>query len=113
MARSMIWADQNPNEGHGHVFPRPDGVKYRCGGPKICPVCAIDAATVTVAQCPQCIEEVELWGHTYVEPLPDGTHRHWPRPAWPVKFDPAGLRVPPADDPTAPLPGDETPMGGV
>jgi hypothetical protein len=30
------------NKGHGHVFPRPDGVKARCGGPSICHVCAID-----------------------------------------------------------------------
>ncbi len=30
------------NQGHGHVFPRPDGVKARCGGPAICHVCAID-----------------------------------------------------------------------
>lgn len=34
----------NPNAGHGHVFPRPDGVKARCGGPAICKVCALDAA---------------------------------------------------------------------
>lgn len=36
-------ADQR-NVGHGHVFPRPDGVKARCGGPAICSVCAKDAA---------------------------------------------------------------------
>src|SRR5688500_10385336 len=27
------------NTGHGHVWPRPDGVQARCGGPGICPVC--------------------------------------------------------------------------
>lgn len=27
------------NSGHGHVRPRPDGVKARCGGPAICPEC--------------------------------------------------------------------------
>jgi hypothetical protein len=32
------------NHGHGHVFPRPDGVKARCGGPAMCSVCAADAA---------------------------------------------------------------------
>jgi hypothetical protein len=32
-----------PNEGHGHVYPRPDGVKARCGGPGICAACALDA----------------------------------------------------------------------
>ncbi len=36
--------EANPNSGHGHVFPRPDGAKMRCGGPAICPVCAKDAS---------------------------------------------------------------------
>lgn len=26
--------------GHGHVNPNPDGSKARCGGPKLCSVCA-------------------------------------------------------------------------
>ena len=30
------------NSGHGYVYPRPDGVKARCGGPAICPECAKD-----------------------------------------------------------------------
>lgn len=30
------------NTGHGHVFPRPDGVKARCGGPGLCAECARD-----------------------------------------------------------------------
>jgi Lar family restriction alleviation protein len=32
----------NQNAGHGHVFPRPDGVKAKCGGPAVCAVCAVD-----------------------------------------------------------------------
>lgn len=32
------------NTGHGHVFPRPDGMKARCGGPGLCSQCSIDAA---------------------------------------------------------------------
>jgi|GEM_PF-3905032 len=32
------------NYGHGHVWPRPDGVKARCGGPGICARCANDKA---------------------------------------------------------------------
>lgn len=32
-----------PNTGHGHVYPRPDGVKARCGGPAMCAPCALDA----------------------------------------------------------------------
>lgn len=30
------------NVGHGHVFPRLDGVRARCGGPGICSECALD-----------------------------------------------------------------------
>lgn len=33
----------NSNTGHGHVFPRPDGMRARCGGPGICKACALDA----------------------------------------------------------------------
>lgn len=32
------------NLGHGHVFPRADGVVARCGGPAICTDCARDKA---------------------------------------------------------------------
>lgn len=32
------------NVGHGWVFPRPDGMKARCGGPAICSECATDLA---------------------------------------------------------------------
>lgn len=32
------------NTGHGHVFPRPDGVRARCGGPGLCAECSRDAA---------------------------------------------------------------------
>jgi hypothetical protein len=28
--------------GHGHVVPRADGVKARCGGPALCSECAAD-----------------------------------------------------------------------
>lgn len=35
-----------PNTGHGHVWPRPDGVKARCGGPAICSQCSREAAGV-------------------------------------------------------------------
>lgn len=37
------------NVGHGHVFPRPDGVKARCGGPALCHVCAADLARKNIA----------------------------------------------------------------
>lgn len=32
------------NTGHGHVFPREDGVKARCGSPGICDECSADLA---------------------------------------------------------------------
>ncbi len=32
------------NTGHGHVRPRPDGVKARCGGPGLCGECSREAS---------------------------------------------------------------------
>lgn len=37
-----IW--DNPNTGHGHVYPRPDGARARCGGPGVCADCSRDLA---------------------------------------------------------------------
>ena len=34
-------------KGHGHVWPRPDGYKARCGGVGICGECTKDYAAVT------------------------------------------------------------------
>jgi len=31
------------NSGHGHVNPRPDGIKARCGGPGLCMECSLEA----------------------------------------------------------------------
>lgn len=31
------------NRGHGHVHPRPDGFKARCGGPGLCAECSCEA----------------------------------------------------------------------
>jgi hypothetical protein len=36
----------NANTGHGHVRPRPDGMKARCGGPRLCSVCARELPAV-------------------------------------------------------------------
>lgn len=33
------------NNGHGHVWERPDGVKARCGGPGVCRECSTDLAS--------------------------------------------------------------------
>jgi len=40
------------NSGHGHVYPRPDGVRMRCGGPALCPDCARDLAQKEAAEAP-------------------------------------------------------------
>ncbi|KMV15975.1 hypothetical protein ACT17_23075 [Mycolicibacterium conceptionense] len=40
------------NEGCGHIYPRPDGMKMRCGSWESCPGCtsdALDAATAWVS----------------------------------------------------------------
>lgn len=50
------------NEGHGHVFPRPDGVRARCGGPGICLECSSDAAARGVGQ-----NDIYLQQKQYIE----------------------------------------------
>ena len=47
--------------GHGHVTPNADGSKARCGGPAICPACAIEAGRLRQSApptpdrtCPRC-----------------------------------------------------------
>lgn len=35
-------AKELTNKGHGHVFPRHEGVKAKCGGPGLCAECAAD-----------------------------------------------------------------------
>ena len=42
-------AERNLNEGHGHVFLRPDGLRMRCGGRALCPDCAKDFAALQSA----------------------------------------------------------------
>lgn len=37
-------AGPGTNTGHGHVWPRPDGRRNRCGGPALCGRCREDAA---------------------------------------------------------------------
>lgn len=37
-------------QGHGHVVPREDGVKTRCGGVGLCVECSIEAASMNGAQ---------------------------------------------------------------
>lgn len=37
----------NKNTGHGHVRPRPDGVRARCGGPGVCKECSREKAAMS------------------------------------------------------------------
>lgn len=56
--------ERDPNTGHGHVYPRPDGMKARCGGPGLCCVCRQDLAeSDPAARLPvACYLPVELRG---------------------------------------------------
>jgi hypothetical protein len=36
--------------GHGWVKPNPDGSRARCGGPAICPACALEAGQQLATQ---------------------------------------------------------------
>jgi hypothetical protein len=40
--RKRPWVDSFSGRGHGHVYPNPNGVKLRCGGPGLCPSCTED-----------------------------------------------------------------------
>lgn len=49
--------------GHGHVYPRPDGARARCGGPALCSRCRADAESQAdqVAQVAQ-VDQVDQVG---------------------------------------------------
>jgi hypothetical protein len=46
------------NQGHGHVFPRPDGARARCGGPGICSKCQSDAERKAAEQARRAADEL-------------------------------------------------------
>lgn len=56
------------NAGHGHVIPRPDGQRARCGGPGICAICSREAAVklsaATAAPRPDRQVPVAAWALT-------------------------------------------------
>ncbi|MBY9700566.1 hypothetical protein ISH39_03235 [Pseudomonas aeruginosa] len=60
------------NVGHGHVFPRADGVKMRCGGPGLCSECTADAshARAVLAQ-PSPAQAEQATADDYEEVLAD------------------------------------------
>jgi hypothetical protein len=57
------------NTGHGHVRPRPDGVRMRCGGPAVCRECQREQAALAAPQ-PAPSAEAVAW-RTVVD---DATH---------------------------------------
>lgn len=46
--------------GHGHVIPRADGTKARCGGPRICKECAVEASRVRLEQSPAAAQQARI-----------------------------------------------------
>ncbi len=52
------------NVGHGHVLPRADGVKMRCGGPGLCSECTADASRARAA---------------LAQPSAAQAEQHWPK----------------------------------
>ena len=62
------------NTGHGHVWPRPDGVKARCGGPKMCPECARDYAAF---HSPPMTPEQTKDERAFAWLIETGDHMYW------------------------------------
>jgi hypothetical protein len=62
MSNSLDRLKNKPNMGHGHVFPRADGVRARCGGPGICKDCGPEFA--------QLQKDLEAGGKTLGEVYP-------------------------------------------
>jgi hypothetical protein len=73
-----------PSTSHGHVTPRPDGVKARCGGPAWCTVCQREQAALTTGVSPSVPAEV---GEADADLRHAAFHffawfnRHYPRPS--------------------------------
>jgi hypothetical protein len=53
---------------HGHVTPNPDGSKARCGGPRICPVCAFELAEQSKNQKVSKLADIGQAKHQRVSP---------------------------------------------
>lgn len=85
------------NVGHGHVFPRADGVKMRCGGPGLCSECAADASRARAAlaqpspKCEFCGGTGEISG---VEGEDDWVNGPCPRCAYPAQAEQAEAERP-------------------
>lgn len=58
-ASSPASVGERQNMGHGHVFPRPDGIRMRCGGPGICSECSKDKAALIVQTKVELVQKQE------------------------------------------------------
>ncbi|MGF6641837.1 hypothetical protein [Paraburkholderia sp. MM6662-R1] len=56
------------NQGHGHVRPRADGAKARCGGPALCPACQRELAAMPT------LMTFEQWWDRSTGSFPTGYH---------------------------------------
>ena len=66
--------------GHGHVTSRPDGAKARCGGPALCPACALEEAQLkrrTSGAASVALDFTTTWCDRHLRPY----KREWPRGA--------------------------------
>lgn len=60
--------------GHGHVKPRPDGMRARCGGPRICSACALELAEKTAIDALASNIQSAISEANHVASDDDGTH---------------------------------------
>ena len=58
------------NKGHGHVTPRPDGYRSRCGGPAVCAVCQRERAAFEAATQPPQDERGQAYAKCWVCRMP-------------------------------------------
>lgn len=56
-------SQEDMNTGHGHVRPRPDGVKARCGGPGFCVECSRELAAEKFALPTETAPRKCVWSH--------------------------------------------------
>jgi hypothetical protein len=61
--------------GHGHVTPNPDGSKARCGGPRICTVCALEQANVQPVASHESGNDVTIHGYPPLTPPARTPHK--------------------------------------
>jgi hypothetical protein len=97
----MSAANGTNNQGHGHVYERPDGSRARCGGPRICGECAFDAARLLGEQTKKVEGLVEA--HTRIADLEREVAEqrirteHWYRVAGNIEAERDSLRSQLAD----------------